>query len=513
MSPVQLPPAAPAPNDSARAAAIAPALPAVDSVFRAFAERAHVPGIAYGVIVGGHLVHVGTAGLRDVAARAPVDTTTVFRIASMTKSFTAAAILQLRDAGKLALDDPASKYVPEMRTVRGPTGDAPVITIRHLLTHSEGFPEDNAWGDRQLAVRDDELSRTLRDGVPFSTTPGTAYEYSNLGFAILGRIVARASGMPYARYMATRVFAPLGMRHTYLEPARVPAERRAVGHRWQDGAWALEPSLADGAYGPMGGMLTSVGDLSRWVAFLADAWPPRDGADSPVLSRASRREMQQLWRFSGTSAARDPMAGLAFTTGGYGYGLAVRHGVTAGMTGLCRQPLAVSHSGGLPGWGSIMRWFPESGVGVVALGNLTYTSWGAPLDSAVARIARTGALAPRPVEPAPVLVERQREVSRLVATWDDALADRVAAMNLFLDESRDGRRTELARLVREAGGSCRPEGALVAENALRGRWRMRCATGDLRVAITLAPTQPARVQVLDVRAMRPEESLDAAVCR
>ena len=177
-----------------RAARLAAAYPAVDSLMRAFAERQHVPGIAYGIVVDGRLAHLGTAGLREVASRAPVDTNSVFRIASMTKSFTALAILQLRDAGKLALDDPAEKYVPELAGLRYPTSDAPKITIRHLLTHSGGFPEDNPWGDQQLAATDDEMAAMMRAGIPFSTAPGTAYEYSNYGFAILGRVVARVSG-------------------------------------------------------------------------------------------------------------------------------------------------------------------------------------------------------------------------------------------------------------------------------------------------------------------------------
>ena len=189
----------------ARAVRLATAYPAVDSLMRDFAAREHVPGIAYGIIVDGRLAHVGTAGLREVASRAPVDTGTVFRIASMTKSFTAAAILQLRDAGRLSLDDPAERYVPELKGLKYPTSDSPRITIRLLLSHSAGFPEDNPWGDRQLAVTDQQMSRMLRGGIPFSTAPGTNYEYSNYGFAILGRIVANVSGMPYPRYISEHV--------------------------------------------------------------------------------------------------------------------------------------------------------------------------------------------------------------------------------------------------------------------------------------------------------------------
>ena len=492
--------------DPQRLSRLAAAYPAIDSAMRAFAERTRVPGIAYGIVVDGRLAHVGTAGLREVPARAPVDTGTVFRIASMTKSFTAAAILQLRDAGKLSLDTPAERYVPELRALRGPTSDAPRITVRDLLTHSAGFPEDNPWGDQQLAATEAELSRMLRAGIPFSTAPGTAYEYSNYGFAILGRIVANVSGMPYPRYLTERVLRPLGMRSTTLEARDVPPQRLAHGYRLQDGAWLEEPQLPDGAFGPMGGMLTSVSDLSRWVGFLLDAWPPRDGDEGPVLRRASRREMQQVARYNGATAVRDASGGITLSAGGYGYGLGVRQ--------TCQWRISVSHTGGLPGFGSLMRWLPDQGVGIVAMGNLTYTGWGTVAEQSLGMLAATGALTVRPAQPAPVLLQRQAQVAQLVARWDDALADTVAAMNLYLDESKARRRAALGRLLAQAGDGCRPEGALVAENALRGRWRMRCSQGDLRASITLAPTQPARVQALEVVPIGREDRLDPApVCR
>jgi CubicO group peptidase (beta-lactamase class C family) len=475
-----------------REARLRRAIPAVDSVMRAFQQRARVPGIAYGLVVDGRLFHVAAHGIRDTRGDAPVDTSSVFRIASMTKSFTALAILQLRDAGRLSLDDPAERYVPELAQLRYPSSDSPRITVRHLLTHSAGFPEDNPWGDQQLDASEEDLSRMIRAGIPFSTAPGTAYEYSNFGFAILGRIVVNVGGMPYARYIRERVLLPLGMTSTTMEAKDVPANRLAHGYRLQDGNWLEEPPLPDGAFGAMGGMLTSSADLSRWVALMLDAWPPRDGAESPVLRRSSLREMQQIGRFnlSGASFDRGTSA-LSMNVAGYGYGL--------GISQNCLFGLVVAHSGGLPGFGSQMRWLPEYGVGIIALGNLTYTGWGGPITAAFEVLAREGALAPRAVQPAPVLLAMQEQVTRLVQRWQQPLADSVAAMNLFRDESAPRRAAQIARLVEEAGGECRPEGALVPENALRGQWVMRCANGALAVGTTLAPTEPARVQALSVR--------------
>ena len=117
---------------------------------------------------------MGVTGFRDLTSKSPVDRDTVFRIASMTKSFTAMSILKLRDAGKLSLDDPAERYVPELKGITYPTTDSPRITIRHLLSHSTGFPEDNPWGDQQLADSEEQLSQMLRGGIPFSNAPGIA---------------------------------------------------------------------------------------------------------------------------------------------------------------------------------------------------------------------------------------------------------------------------------------------------------------------------------------------------
>jgi hypothetical protein len=136
------------------------------------------------------------------------------------------------------------------------------------------------------------------------------------------------------------------------------------------------------------------------------------------------------------------------------------------------------------------------------------------IEESFAALRRTGALQPRVPSPAPVLATRQAQVSRLVMQWSEPLADSLAAMNLYLDESKPRRQVAMAKLVSDAGGACRTEGEMLPLNALRGSWRMRCASGDLRVTITLAPTEPAGVQFLDVAPMKRDDVLDPpAVCR
>jgi CubicO group peptidase (beta-lactamase class C family) len=486
--------------DPSRVDKLRSALPEIDALFRAFAKANHVPGIAYGIIIDGRLAQTGTAGLRDVEANASVDSESVFRIASMTKSFTALSILKLRDDGKLSLDDPADRYVPELANLSYPTTDSPRLTIRHLLSHSEGFPEDNPWGDQQLNRTDDEMAAMMKGGIPFSNPPGIAYEYSNYGFAILGRIVARVSGQPYATYLRQNILDPLGMQSTTMEAAQVDPARLARGYRWEDERWKPEPPLPDGAFGAMGGMLTSIDDLARWVGFLMGAWPPRSDADDGPVSRASVREMQQLWRIR---PARITHTGGkdALTLLGYGYGLRISQ--------TCDFDYIVAHSGGLPGYGSQMRWLPNYGVGIIALGNLTYTAWDGPIADALAALARTGGLQPREPAPSTALNSARDAVSRLVMSWDDQLADSIAAMNLYLDEAKDRRQRAIAALVREVG-QCRSDGPFAVENALRGQWIMPCERGRLRVAITLAPTVPPKVQFLSVNKAEADETLGAA---
>ncbi|HEY0727216.1 MAG TPA: serine hydrolase domain-containing protein, partial [Pyrinomonadaceae bacterium] len=222
-------------KDPERKQKLAAAFPEIEKLFKASAER--MPGAVMGIIVDGELVWVKAAGVREVSsnqsgsAKAPVTPETVFRIASMTKSFTAMAILKLRDDGKLSLDDPVSKYVPSLAELPYPTSDSPAITIRHLLTHSEGFPEDNPWGDRQLAQSDETMRAWMKAGIPFSTAPGTAFEYSNYGFAILGQVIAKASGKSYADYVRDNILRPLGMNASTFEMSQVPRDQIALGYR------------------------------------------------------------------------------------------------------------------------------------------------------------------------------------------------------------------------------------------------------------------------------------------
>jgi len=225
------------------------------------------------------------------------------------------------------------------------------------------------------------------------------------------------------------------------------------------------------------------------------AFPPRDDAEKGPVKRSSLREMQQATRSQPASALRRTVdAQLELNASAYGYGL--------GVSQSCRFGHSVAHGGGLPGYGSLMRWLPEYGVGLIAMGNVTYASFGEFFNNALDTLYKTRALQPRVVTPSPALLAAQKEVSELVVKWDDAAAERIAADNLFLDQTAERRATGL-REVAAKHGVCRPAATIDAENALRGSWRMPCEKGWLEVRITLAPTMPPLVQYLNVQSVMP----------
>ena len=348
----------------------------------------------------------------------------------------------------------------------------------------------------------------LQQGIPFSNTPGVAYEYSNYGFAILGRIVTNVSGTPYRQYIAQSILKPLGMTSTTLEPGAVPAARLAHGYRWEDNTWKEEPPLPDGAFGAMGGMLTSVSDLSKYVGAFLAAWPPRDGAETGPVRRASLREMQQVWRAGPQPSPAQPMEAVNLNVGGYGSGLRIGES--------CAFSHIVAHSGGLPGYGSLMQWLPEYGVGIVAFGNVTYTGWGPVVTNAFNLLSKTGGLQARMPQPSPALTEMRDAVSR-----PDHQVGRSAGGPDGGDEPVPGPiegspAAKRSRMFGPRWGSAphrRP--SISVENWLRGQWTMKCERGDVRVEITLAPTIPPKRSASrgDDRLRRQRQPPATSACR
>src|SRR3569833_82224 len=451
-------------TDPERLTRIEATFPVLDKVYKDYAEKNHWPGMVYGIVVDGKLVHTGGTGYTDIDAKIKADESSDFRIASMTKSLTAMAILKLRDEGKLKLDDPAYLYIPEMKGMHYLTKDATPVTIKNLLTHSAGYPEDNPWGDRQLADSDDELVALYKKGVSFSNDPGLTYEYSNLGFATLCYIIKKVSGKSYQEYITENILKPLGMTHTYYEYDRVPKEQLAYGYRWLDHQWVEQPMLHDGSYGAMGGMITTIEDFSKYVALHLDAWPPRDDAETGPIKRSSIREMQYPWDVNGFNANYKTANGRPYPfASAYCYGLRWRK-YADGMT-------AVGHTGGLPGFGTEWTIYPEYGIGELSFANLTYANAGSINVQVADTLLRLSEIKPRQLPASSILTQRRDELVKLLPNWDNAQASGIFAMNFFMDYFPGKLKAE-AKTIFDKVGKVDNVGEVVAENQLRGYFIM-----------------------------------------
>ena len=416
------------------------AQPALDDVFARWALVEHTPAISWGLVQDGELAFARGIGTLRVGEGVPPDADSAFRIASMTKSFTGAALMSLVVAGEVRLDEPVATYIPELAHWRGPTIDGPPLTVRHLVSMESGLPTDDPWADRHLDLPQEGMDALIAAGVVFTWTPGTRFEYSNLGWGLVGRVIERVAGVTPQQLVNDRILGPVGMTDTtWTRPAGANV---AEPYRWEDDRWTAEPEpLGDGTIAPMGGLWSTVADLARWVTFFCDAYPPRDDPDDGPLARWARREMQQPRRMDSIDRVRTRPSGPERSVAyGYGIGLSMRLDPRLGTI--------VTHSGGLPGYGSHMRWLPDRKIGVVALSNVTYGDMGWACAEALEVLADLDALPPAPSETAtPALQDAARRAVELVNRWDDDEARGLFADNVEPDESFDRRAKQASDAV------------------------------------------------------------------
>ena len=451
----------------------------VKNLAAATVDRHPCPGVAWGVVRDGELVAHGGEGVIDVGTDEPPTCDTVYRIASMTKSFTCAAVLSLRDEGAVELDRPVAEAVPALAALRGPEG-SPRITLRHLMSMSAGMATDDPWADRHLDIDVDGLHAVVDAGVDFAIRTGDDFEYSNLGFGIIGRVIAEITGTRIREHVDERLLRPLGMTSTtWVQPS---GRRWARPHRRVSRALVadgLDP-LGDGEIAPMGGLWTTVSDLARWVAWLDAAnlaTPPVHGADR-WLAASSRREMQRIHNYSGHRT----VAGRSVATG-YGFGIRTFDDPTMG--------LSVGHAGGLPGYGSNMQWMRGRGLGVIALSNVTYAPMERVTMRSLVELKEAGQLPDMPALPdaaAQLVVDSGRRLIDLVTNWDDAVAERLFADNVALDDPFERRAVAAADLLARHGGfevimlvaSTRTSGSITARGTVSGL--------IFRIRFSLSPT-------------------------
>jgi len=270
----------------------------------------------------------------------------------------------------------------------------------------------------------------------------------------------------------------------------VSPEKLAHDYRYENGQWKEEGLLHDGVYGAMGGIITSVEDFSKYMMLHLAAWPPRNGKETGPVKRSSIREMQQPWSFNNLDPSfRYQGSGFCPLVSSYGYGL--RIGAD------CNNRRYVGHTGGLPGFGSQWWIMPDYGIGVVALGNLTYASMTAANYAVLDTLVKGAKLLRRPLPVSAVLRRRQSEIAALLPDWKAAEQSGIFAVNFFADHSLAGRKEKSVALFAKAGKIQRIE-EVIPENQLRGVFDIVCEKATVEVYFTLTPEYPALVQYLDM---------------
>lgn len=345
------------------------------------------PGLSLAVVQDGSVVYDRGFGLADGPRQAAATPDTIYRWWSMTKIPTAIAVLQLQERGALALDDPVARHLPFFR-VRYPSASSPLVTVRHLLNHSSGLPDAGMDLVRWLHLPGEPpvdqtafVERVLPRHATLAFEPGSRVAYTNVGYMVLGALIARVSGQSYEDYVRDHLLRPLRMTHTdFLYTSAMPADRAAGSHPLFDPLTPLLPLAVKhwsalyretkGShlwfdtvytdYTPSTGLIGCAPDVARLLlAYLAEG--ELDGAR--ILTAASVETMDHADRIRGSGRHVGLQQGLGWVVA-------------------CGERECLQHMGGGPGFGSAMRVYPRERLGLVVLTNDTTTDTGAILDLA-----------------------------------------------------------------------------------------------------------------------------------
>lgn len=327
---------------------------AVAAEHRSRVEEAGIVGSALALVVDGRIVARQAVGMADLAAGRPVDDATLFHWASITKTFTAVAVMQLRDRGLVSLDDPIVDYVPELAGAHNPFGSMDDVTVGHLLSHAAGFrsstwPWDGgeAWQPWEPTAWSQLVAMMPYTAVEFA--PGSRFQYSNPGIIFLGRLVERLTGDPFEAYVEKNLFRPLGMSTAYFDatPWHL-ADHRSQNYRVEGGSPVANGDFDTGITVSNGGLNAAVDDLARWVAFLTGDVEP----GSPAAAVLDRATLAEMWR--------EVVPVGEMELGHEGMGRAFWLYPDRGLVG---------HTGSQRGFFSFMLLDPEGGRGVLAAFN------------------------------------------------------------------------------------------------------------------------------------------------
>lgn len=334
-----------------------------DSIIQAQVKKlGPLAGLAVGIVHRGELIYTHNTGFADIRTRRPITSDTIFRIMSISKTFTAVAVMQLYERGKLGLDDPVNDHLKAIK-VEHPHLNAPPITIRHLLTHTAGIGELRTIKPRwllrpetmileDLSVREDDRVPTLaeyyRGKLRAEIYPGVKRSYSNHAFGLLGQLVADVSGQPFEDYITEHIFQPLGMLQSDWFLSDRVRERLATGYLFRDNGFKPVEDVYGYQHVVTAGASNSYSSVNEMVQYVAALMNGGANANGRILQPATLAQMVEP-HFQ--LDPRLPGQGLAFLLDSIG------------------SHRTVSHSGGWPGFISNMLVAPDDGLAVLVFTN------------------------------------------------------------------------------------------------------------------------------------------------
>jgi CubicO group peptidase (beta-lactamase class C family) len=326
----------------------------------------------------------------------------------------------------------------------------------------------------------------LSQGISLANVAGQSYEYSNLGFAILGHIITKVSGQSFDKYITANILVPLHMDHTYWEYSDVPAATLAHGYRFINNQWKEEELLHAGAFGATGGLLTTVEDFSKYMMLHLSAWPIGNQHENRILAAATLREMHGQGVITRVRKQSGNLSNPGcFMITSYNDGLV--------WSKDCSGILKLQHTGGLPGFGSNWVFLPDYDIAIVSMTNLTYGA-GSELDSKVAdTLIQIAGLEPRVIHPSAILQLRKKQLLQVLPGWDNPDETGIFSENFFKDYLADSLRKDAKFLFTKIGRVTNTSDVFPV-NQLRGYFTITGVTGELDIWFTLTPEKPALIQ-------------------
>ena len=422
-------------------------------------KKQGLPGLAFGIVIDGELAYSKGFGITSPDSKQAPDADTVYRIGSITKSFTALTVLALRDDGVLQLDDPLQKWIPQAAQLVYPTKDAQPITLRQLANHTSGLPRMGTFEPENgpsEAVVVDSLAK-----LPLESTPGTRWNYSNLGFGLLGIVISHAAKQRFEDVVAARIFKPLGMTSTSWDP---PADKLAPVLEPGPKAPQPKPPARLGAIAGAGAIYSTVRDMAKYVAFQLSAYPPRSAEDRGPIRRATLREAHSTGVLTGL--AQEPVAAA-----GYGFGWSMHRS--------CRFDDSVAHNGAIDSHRAGLGFSPSRGVGMVGLTNFPMGDPQRIIYAAFVELAKSGALEPRVAEASPRLVDVGKKLLAVYHQWDEA------ALKAILGRPIDPREQDELATYKRLHGACTDMTVTETDGIANASFAVKCERGAFELRIDI----------------------------